>query len=69
MIYILNPNHIVIGGGITNRGDKLLEDITNELKSLLWDYLAEDLNITLAKKRNDAGMIGAFINYRDTFLK
>ena len=69
LIYILNPNHIVIGGGITNRGDKLLEDITNELKSLLWDYLAEDLNITLAKKRNDAGMIGAFINYRDTFLK
>jgi|SRR5690625_625314 len=69
IIYVLNPDHIVIGGGITNRGEIFLEEIKDHLRPMLWDYLANDLNLELAKKRNDAGMIGAFINFKNTFLK
>lgn len=69
IIYVLNPDHIVIGGGITNRGDIFLEELKAHLKPMLWDYLANDLNLELAKKRNDAGMIGAFINYKNRYLK
>lgn len=68
IIYVLNPDHIVIGGGITNRGDKFLDEIKEHLKPMLWDYLANDLNLELAKTRNDAGMIGAFINFKNIYL-
>jgi predicted NBD/HSP70 family sugar kinase len=68
LVYILNPEHIVIGGGITNRGPRFIEELRAELKPLLWDYLYDSLELSLAKNKNDAGMIGAFINFKNIFL-
>lgn len=68
IIYTLNPNQIIIGGGITNRGNKFLEELKFHLKDKLVSYLFENLNLSLAKNKNDAGMIGAFIHFKNKFL-
>lgn len=68
IIYILNPDHIVIGGGITNRGVKFLEELNDILKNYVWDYLQDKYTISLAKTKNNAGMIGAFKKYKEQYL-
>lgn len=68
LIYILNPEHIVLGGGVSNRGDKFLNELHTALKPKLWDYLQDKVTLSIAKTKNDAGMIGAFINFKNTFL-
>lgn len=67
LVYTLNPDHIVIGGGITNRGDLFLEELREHLKGKLVPYLYEKLSISIAVHKNDAGMIGAFKNFKLTF--
>ncbi|VEU81156.1 ROK family protein [Haploplasma axanthum] len=67
IIYVLNPDHIVLGGGITNRGERFLNELKAKLTPKLWDYFGDKFKITLAKTKNDAGMIGAFKNFKLTF--
>lgn len=40
VIYTLNPDHIIIGGGITNRGDDFLEGVKTAIKPHLWSMLS-----------------------------
>lgn len=68
LIYTLNPEHIIIGGGITNRGERFLDELKVKLEPLLWDYLKGKFEITLAKTKNDAGMIGAFKLFKELYL-
>ena len=68
IIYILNPDHIVIGGGVTNRGDQFLDELKLVLKEHVWEYLQDKFTISLAKTKNDAGMIGAFKKYKELYL-
>ncbi|CCV64513.1 ROK family protein [Alteracholeplasma palmae J233] len=67
MIYILNPDHIIIGGGITNRGTQFLNEVYSALEPKLWDYFKGKISISLAKTKNNAGMIGAFKFYKSIF--
>ncbi|MDY0278121.1 MAG: ROK family protein [Acholeplasma sp.] len=69
LIYILNPEHIVIGGGITNRGDQFLQEVMTHLEPKLWDYINKKFSISIAKNKNDAGMIGAFKLFKSKYLK
>jgi len=69
IVYTLNPEHIVIGGGITSRGDKFLAELKDKLKLLLAPYLFDSLGISLAVNGNDAGMIGAFKHFKSLYLK
>lgn len=69
IIYIVNPDHIIIGGGITNRGEKFLNELYESIQSVIQPYFKDKFTISLAKNKNDAGMIGAFINFENTFLK
>jgi len=69
MIYLLNPDHIIIGGGVTNRGDKFLKELDYHLDKTLLPFFRKSYKLSIAKNKNDAGMIGAFINYENTFLK
>ena len=61
LINILQPDVIVIGGGISNAGEYLLEKINDLIKDSY--EMARDLDkrtkIELAKLGNDAGIIGA----------
>lgn len=68
LVYTLNPEHIIIGGGITNRGPQFLEELKVALKKLLMPTLFDKLNLSLAVYGNDAGMIGAFKNFKNLYL-
>lgn len=69
IVYTLNPEHIVIGGGVTSRGEKFLDELKVKLKPLLVPNLFSDLGMSLAVNGNDAGMIGAFKHFKNLFLK
>lgn len=69
LIYILNPDHIIIGGGITNRGQRFLDELNDHIEEVLEPYFLKSYTMSIAKNKNDAGMIGAFINFENTFLK
>lgn len=63
--YLLNPDVIVIGGGITNQEEYLLEKIDKYLQKYLIPHLYQKTKIKIAKFKNDAGMIGAYLNYKN----
>ena len=48
----LNPDLIVLAGGITNRGDAILEPLKSHLNGL-------DINIKISSLKSEAGTIGA----------
>ncbi len=58
-INILNPEIIVIGGGIANAGDLLLEPARNEMMKRAYTVPARAVKVVQAKLKNDAGIIGS----------
>ena len=68
IIYILNPNIIIIGGGITNRGNTFLDELKIHINNLIDPYYLGKFEIKLAKNKNNAGLIGAFINFKNLYL-
>lgn len=59
MINIFQPNKIVIGGGISNEGEYILEPIREHVKKYDYNKLFARAEVTAATLRNDAGIIGA----------
>ena len=55
--HAFDPEVYVIGGGVSNAGDLIVEAIRKGYKEHM--YLSEGADIRLAKLGNDAGMIGA----------
>lgn len=62
--YVLDPEVIVLGGGIMAQEEFLRERIEGALKKYLVPSIAAHTRIEFAKHRNDAGMLGAFYNFR-----
>lgn len=58
-VNILNPEIIVIGGGIANAGDLLLEPARKEMMKRAYTFPAQTVKVVQAKLLNDAGIIGA----------
>ena len=59
IINILQPEIVVLGGGVSNEGEYLLDNITRQVRS---DVFCKDIElpkIKIAKLKNDAGIIGA----------
>lgn len=56
---ILNPKHIVIGGGVSNAGSFLLEKVDTYFKEFSFPNVKETTSLKLAELGNDAGVIGA----------
>ncbi|MBY0757261.1 ROK family protein [Clostridium sardiniense] len=68
VIYFLNPEVIILGGGIMEQREFLEPKINSSLKAKLPKAFFESTKIEFAKLGNRAGMIGAlynFINKRD----
>lgn len=65
LIFTLNPKVIIIGGGISNRKEKFIEEITQILRLHLPPYYIDHVEIRLPKFLNDAGMLGAYIHHMD----
>ncbi|MCA1031732.1 ROK family glucokinase [Bacillus timonensis] len=54
----LNPEKIVIGGGVSKAGDQLAELVSNHFKKFAFPRVALGAEITIATLGNDAGVIG-----------
>ena len=56
---VLNPEIFIIGGGIANAGDFILEPARRELKKRAYTIPAQMVKVVQAKLGNDAGLVGA----------
>ena len=57
---MLNPEQIVIGGGVSKAGDMLLDGIRRHFGKYVYSANGEAVTFKLAKLGNDAGVYGAF---------
>ncbi|MEI8107848.1 MAG: ROK family protein [Verrucomicrobiota bacterium] len=57
-IWLLNPDAIVIGGGVAQAGDLLFEPVRRTIRERTQTILHETLRVVPAALGNDAGMIG-----------
>ena len=58
-IFLLNPDAIVIGGGVAHAGDVLFDPLTAKLRKSLTTECFDTLEIKHAKFGNTAGIIGS----------
>ncbi|MGX6429683.1 ROK family glucokinase [Levilactobacillus yonginensis] len=56
---ILNPANIIIGGGVSNAGNTLLQPTTRYFQENAFPAVRDSTKIRLAQLGNDAGVIGA----------
>lgn len=59
IIYCFNPANIILGGGVIEQGEALINRVKNSLFKKIGLQFKEKLNIIQAKLGNNAGMIGA----------
>lgn len=59
MCYLLNPELIIIGGGISHAGEILFHPLIETFHQTAFPRVAENTKIVPAKLGNQAGMIGA----------
>ncbi|MBM7584666.1 glucokinase [Bacillus pakistanensis] len=55
----LNPEKIVLGGGVSRAGDILLKGVVDRFKEYAFSTVANSTKISIATLGNDAGVIGA----------
>lgn len=61
--YVINPEVVILGGGIMAQEEFLRPRIDKALKEVLVPKVYENTKIEFAKRQNDAGMIGALYNF------
>lgn len=61
--YVVNPEVVVLGGGIMAQEKFLKGRIEAAVQKYLIPHIAEHTKIAFAKHRNDAGMLGAFFHF------
>lgn len=59
IVHILNPELIVIGGGISAQGDFLLDPIKESLSKKIMPNHAASLDVRIAQHGNQANLLGA----------
>lgn len=65
LCYILNPEVVVLGGGIMAQEGFLKEKLQNAAAQYLIPFIAERTKIRFALHQNEAGMLGAFYHFRN----
>ena len=61
--YVINPEVVVLGGGIMAQEEFLRGKIQNSVKKYLISSIEECTKIVFAKHQNDAGILGAFYHF------
>lgn len=61
--YVINPEVVVLGGGIMAQEEFLRDRIEKALEQYLVPSIAKCTKLTFAKHKNDAGMLGAFYHF------
>jgi len=59
LLFAFDPERVVVGGGITARGDVFLDELRAALRPRLGPDFHGHLDLALASAGNDAGLIGA----------
>ena len=59
VVNLLNPEIVVIGGGIAEGGANFLEHVSQEMKQRVLPPAVDKLSVVKAALGNDAGFIGA----------
>lgn len=67
--YVLNPEVVVLGGGIMAQETFLKDRIKGAVKKYLVSSIEKHTKITFAENQNDAGMLGAFYHFCGMHLK
>ena len=62
--YVLNPETVVLGGGIMSETDYLSDRIKKALGKYLLPSVFEKTTLKFAENKNDAGMLGAYCHFR-----
>ena len=62
--YVINPEVVVLGGGIMAQKDYLKERINKALKEKLIERVYKNVKIEFAENQNNAGMLGALYNFK-----
>ena len=60
---MLNPEVVVLGGGIMTQEEYLRERVENSVEKYLIPSIASRTRIAFAKHKNNAGMLGAFYHF------
>lgn len=63
--YVLNPDTVILGGGIMAQEDYLYPKIDKKLKDYLEKPLYDVIRLKFASNQNAAGMLGAFYNFQN----
>ena len=61
--YVLNPEVVVLGGGIMSQEEYLGDRVWKAVEKYLIPSIASRTRLAFAKHRNDAGMLGAFYHF------
>lgn len=61
--YVLNPQVVVLGGGVMAQSDYLIPRIRKAVQKYLIQVIAENTEIVPAAFENQAGMLGAFYHF------
>lgn len=61
--FVLNPEVIVLGGGIMAQGEKMRQDLEDAFAVHTIPLIAKNTRIEFAQHANDAGMKGALANF------
>ena len=61
--FVINPEVVVLGGGIMAQEAYLKERIETALKKNLVASMEEKTRLEFARHKNDAGMLGAFYHF------
>ncbi len=59
IVWLLNPDAVVIGGGVAKAGDLLFEPLREKVRSTLSPVLQEHMQFLPARFGNEAGIIGS----------
>lgn len=62
--YVINPEVVVLGGGIMAQQEYLGERLRNSLDKYLIPSVARHTRLAFAQHQNQAGMLGAFYNFK-----
>ena len=63
LCYCINPEIIVLGGGIMAEQDYLENRIRTAMDSYLIPYVAQNTRLAFAQNKNHAGMLGAYFHF------
>jgi len=61
VVNLLNPDLVIIGGGVADGGAGFVESVTQNLRRRICDSAADNLRVVKATLGNNAGFIGAGI--------